>query len=258
MKCQNCSFVFAEDIPTENELIEEYLKYPRKEEMSPTNLVRFEEYLDSFEKYRKTNNILEIGAGVGFFIKLAKERGWNVYATEYDDVAVQRCKDKGATVHQGKLSLENYENDFFDVIFSTEVIEHINNPREEVEIKSKILRTGGAVFITTPNFNSISRRVLGEKWNVIHYPEHLSYYTSKTLSKLFNQFGFQKVWIRSNAISINRIIKSSSHNLNSNIDEEMRTKASNNLFFKFAKYILNSTLILTDSGDSLKGFFIKK
>ncbi len=60
-------------------------------------------------------------------------------------------------MQEGKLNPKNYTDEEFDVITSFEVLEHINNPVEEIKIFHKLLRLGGLVYLTTPNFNSISR-----------------------------------------------------------------------------------------------------
>ena len=91
------------------------------------------------------------------------------------------CSKKGIYMKKGVLNPKDYNSQEFDVITSFEVIEHINNPREELQNFYKILRKGGMVYCTTPNFNSLLRYRLKEKYNVICYPEHLSYYTPKTL-----------------------------------------------------------------------------
>ncbi|MCB0538257.1 MAG: class I SAM-dependent methyltransferase, partial [Bacteroidetes bacterium] len=165
-KCQNCNFTFASKIPTEKELVEHYEGYGRNDYLSPITVKRYNEILDSFEKYRKNNNLIDVGCGIGLFAKVAIERGWNVYGTEFTKEAIEICKSKGIKMHEGKLNPNNYDSNSFDVITSFEVIEHINNPIEEISNFNKILRKGGLVYITTPNFNSISRNLLEENWTV--------------------------------------------------------------------------------------------
>ncbi len=162
-KCGNCGFVFSQKIPLHTELLNEYSKYPRDDLISKITLKRYDDLLNFFQKYRIQNNIIDIGAGNGHFIAKAKEAGWNSYATEFDDRAVELCRQKGVTVHKGKLDLSNYQENYFDVIYSSEVIEHINNPVEEIQNYNKILRKEGLNYITTPNLNSISHKLTGNK-----------------------------------------------------------------------------------------------
>ncbi len=275
-KCQDCSFVFAERIPTLEELIAHYDTYGRNDYLSPITIKRYHEILDFLEPLRKTNNLIDVGCGIGHFLTVAKERGWNVYGTEFTDEAIQICQNKGISMHQGVLNPTNYPSNHFDVVVSFEVLEHINNPQEEVANFNTILREGGAVYLTTPNFNAISRLILKEKWAVIEYPEHLCYYTPKTLSSIFKQFGFSKKWIQTTGINFSRFESSmqkkdqepkinkdeSGKNIpiaNENSkDEQLRKRIEGNLLLKIAKSSVNGVLNTTRTGDSMKGLFIKK
>ena len=102
-KCKYCSFVFSKKQPAYQELIDEYAKYPRSNQISEITLKRYYSLLDKFENYRKKNNIIDIGAGDGFFAGQAKLKNWNSYATEFDDKSVALCKEKGVEVYKGKL-----------------------------------------------------------------------------------------------------------------------------------------------------------
>lgn len=282
VKCQNCDFVFIKRIPTLQELNDYYEHYASAHYLSPITVMRYHELLDEFEKYRKTGKILDVGCGIGLFLNVAKERGWEVYGTEFSADAIRICKEKGITMHGGILDSKNYEDETFDVITSFEVIEHINNPLEETAHIQKIMRKGGLFYCTTPNFNSLMRYYLKADYNVIEYPEHLSYYTSKTLTYLMNKFGFQKQKILTTGISITRFKgsqdskKQKETNTKENTiaepkeetgealvtadsaDEILRNKIENNPLLQLGKTLANGTLNLTNTGLTLKGYYIKK
>jgi ubiquinone/menaquinone biosynthesis C-methylase UbiE len=255
--CSNCSFVFSKKIPTQNEIISVYQNYPRKNVISDITVKRYQEILIDLLKYRKTNNIIDVGAGDGHFAEVAKSNGWNVYATEFDDVSVNLCRQKGVTTNIGVLDASNYEDSMFDLIFSLEVIEHINNPVEEVNKFRKILRKGGGVYVTTPNFKSLSHDFLKANWNIFNYPEHLCYYTPKTIEKLFVNNGFKKVWIKTTGVSVNRFFQSQGKTIEIDNDDILRQKTEKKIVWSFAKSAANKVLNLTKKGDSLKAFFIK-
>ena len=261
-KCKSCSFVFSEKIPSEIELINYYNGYGRNDYLSPITIKRYHELLDKMEVFRKTNRILDVGCGIGYFLEVAIERGWEVYGTEYTDKALEICSKKGINMMQGKLDSANYEQEFFDVITSFEVIEHINNPNQEIQHFQRILRKGGLVYITTPNFNSLLRYRLKEQYNVITYPEHLSYYTPYTLNKLFSLNGLKKKKIETTGISITRL-KTSQNKSNekfvsaNSADEKLRTKFENKRALNYLKNSANLFLTILGCGDSLKGWFVK-
>ncbi len=260
-RCLSCGFVFSVLIPSYTELLEVYAKYSRSNSISPITIDRYNVLLRFFESYRLNNTIIDIGAGDGHFIGLAKQNHWKAYATEFDDDAVKLCQEKEVLVHKGKLDPSHYQSDYFDVIYSSEVIEHINNPIEEVINFHTILREGGLVYVTSPNFNALSRRLLKHKWNIFNYPEHLCYYTPKTLNKLFTDHGFKKIQIQTTGISPARFFKSLNTKTNTSEeisnDEVLREKIEKRLYLQWIKKILNALLNFTKSGDAMKGVFIK-
>ncbi len=263
VKCKGCNFVFSRKIPTQQELIQFYDGYGRNDYLSPLTIKRYHELLDKFEPFRKTNRILDVGCGIGYFLEVAKERGWEVLGTEYTDKAIEICSEKGILMKQGKLNPNDFETESFDILTSFEVLEHINNPIEEISNFHTLLRKGGLVYLTTPNFNSLLRYKLQENYDVITYPEHLCYYSPKTLENLFIQIGFKTFRIQTTGISISRLkakngrpeISVISEN---STDENMRKKIDQNKGLQGIKHLINWGLTQIGIGDSLKGWFIKK
>lgn len=266
VKCKSCSFVFSERIPTMETLIDYYSNnYQRTSYLSPITIKRYNELLDQFEPFRNTGRLLDIGAGYGFFLEIAKERGWEVHGTELTEEAVEHCRGKGITMFQGEFHHLNLDIESYDVIVSIEVIEHINTPIEYVETARKVLRTGGLFYLTTPNFNSILRYRLKEQYNVIEYPNHLCYYTSRTLTKLFTENGFQPMNMKTTGLSLTRLLTSKDKDKDSgefvcetSDDEMLRFKIEKNPALRVLKYSTNGMLNIFSVGDSLKAQFIKK
>ena len=166
-------------------------------------------------------------------------------------------------MHEGILKPGIFEIPEFDVIISSETIEHINNPREEISNIFKLLRKGGLFYVTTPNFDSYLRRLLKAKFNIIEYPEHLCYYTKSTLNRLLSQTGFSRVKLLTTGISVFRYRSSIADNKNKvnnnrDVDEMLRNKMSKSRFLGFIKNSSNYVLSIFRIGMTLKGFYIKK
>lgn len=164
---------------------------------------------------------------------------------------------------KGELQNIDFGDIKFDVIISIEVIEHINNPIEYLNKCNEVLRKGGKFYLTTPNFNSYLRYRLKEEYNIIDYPNHLSYYTRKTLAKLFNENGFRTHKIRTTGISLTRLRtskgKSDQEFVSETSDDEMvRYKIEKNKTLRIGKRIANAVLNMFKIGDTLKGSFIKE
>jgi 2-polyprenyl-3-methyl-5-hydroxy-6-metoxy-1,4-benzoquinol methylase len=264
VKCRECSFVFMRAIPTLAELENHYSTYSYGGEkfLSPVTVKSYNIILDEFEKYRKNNRILDVGCGVGFFLEQAKNRGWDVYGTEYSNKAIEICREKGIDMKEGVLVSGNFDIADFDVITSFEVIEHINNPVDEIKEVKKLLRKGGLFYCTTPNFNSLLRFYLKETYDIINYPEHLSYYTGKTLSSLLQNAGFKKKKILTTGLSLTMLKNSRGKVKEKRIsehssDEKLRNDIEKKWYLGVAKKMVNGMLTVTSSGMALKGYFEK-
>ena len=96
VKCKSCKFVFCEPIPSIEELEVHYKGYGRNDYLSPITIKRYHQILDSFEPYRKTNKLIDVGCGIGYFLEAAKERGWKegiwnrIYRESYTDMFCKR------------------------------------------------------------------------------------------------------------------------------------------------------------------------
>lgn len=262
-ECKNCDLVFCFKIPSEFEKINYYKNYSLSSYISPITIKRYNELLDNLEPFRKTNRIIDVGCGRGYFLKEAKKRGWEVYGTEFQTINLEYLTGENIKIKLGGLKLGDFKPEFFDVVTSFEVLEHINNPVEEIKIFNDILRKGGVLYLTTPNFNSLERLILKSEYNVINYPEHLVYYTKKTLNNLLVSQGFQKLKLKSTGLSITRIKtskKMSSEKIveKNNSDDKLRTLIEKNIIVKTLKTLINWGLNFFSIGNTLKALYIKR
>ena len=261
VKCADCGLVFGKKQPSTTELTAHYTNYPRYTSLSPITEKRYGELLDKFELYRKSNNIIDLGCSNGLFLECAKKRGWIVYGTEYAQESIDYCADRNIKVFKSDKLPPEFFNLQFDVITSFEVIEHINTPNAEMEFIKKILRKGGAFYVTTPNFNSVSRMILKDRWNVIEYPEHLTYYTARTLNDLMQKYGFKKDFLVTTGFSFLRFNQGRgkdevNRTLLNNTDETMRANIEKNFFLRCIKHSINFFLTAFKIGDAMKGLYI--
>ena len=262
VKSKSSGFVFCSKIPTDEEILNHYTNYPIGYGAdSAITIIRINEVLDGFEEFRKTNKMLDVGCGPGLFLIEAKKRGWEVYGTEFTDNQLAYLNDKGINTLKGKLTNDSFEDELFDVIISSEVIEHINNPVEEMKHFYRLLRKGGLVYITTPNFNAIERFLLKGNYEIIEYPEHLCYYTPKTIDLLLTKNGFKKLKITSTGISIAQIKKSLKRKNNENTqnvssDEALREQLEIG-YKRYIKSFINGALNFFGIGNSLKVWYVK-
>jgi 2-polyprenyl-3-methyl-5-hydroxy-6-metoxy-1,4-benzoquinol methylase len=263
--CVDCSFIFSYKIPDPEELFGLYNAYEHygiHTYISPITIKRYDELLKGFEQYKKTSKMLDFGCGPGYFLDRAKLMGWETFGSEYNKKASKICSENGISMLENNQTGLNY-NEQFDVILFSEVIEHLIYPSHYLKLFSDYLRPGGMIYITTPNYNSITRKILKSKWSVLGYPEHLSYFTSSTLKKALNNNNFKIIWTRTHGISLSQIKislkkKRETVSYKNNEDEKIREITERNYLMKFLKNIGNKILTLFKIGDSIKCYAIKK
>jgi SAM-dependent methyltransferase len=282
VKCANCGFIFIKRIASPEELENHYkvYNYSSRKKISPVTIQRYHELLDGFEKYRKHNRILDVGCGTGWFLEVAKERGWEVFGTEFSEAAVSLCQEYGLNVVQGALHEELFEKQSFDVITSFEVIEHIDNPLQDVQIISSLLRKGGLFYCTTPNFNGLLRYIYKADYSIINYPEHLSYYTPKTFDFLMNKHGLVKQKLFTTGISVSRMkrskkqavvakpvklkesvkeeaVEAATYNHKFSEDEKLRLQIESKKHLQLAKQLANAFFKASGTGLTIKAYYEK-
>ena len=263
VKCSVCGFVFMSRIPSLEDLEKHYKTYNYTNKViSPLTINSYNLLLNKFEKYRSNNYLLDVGCGKGWFLLECKKRAWNVYGTEFSKDAVEVCKEKGINMTQGDLNQIKFEGVLFDVIVISEVIEHTSNPVEQFRILYSLLRPGGLLYVTTPNFNCYLRFKYEANYNIIEYPEHLGYFTKKTLDASLVNSGFKKRKLLATGISLSRASYSSgsvkSREEVISQDEKIRKLLVSNKGMIFIKSLANYILSITGLGLTLKAYYVKK
>lgn len=211
IECKKCQFKHIIPIPTENELEEVYEDQYYSDE-KPLYIERMNEdltwwnltYDDRYEFFEKelgkeSRSILDVGSGPGLFLKRGQERKWEVTGIEPSKQAYDySSKSLGMNIHNYFLNHETKNNTgSFDVIHMSEVLEHISNPVNMLEICHEKLNKDGLICIVVPNDYNPLQILLGEacdyeSWWVAP-PHHINYFNFNSLSKLLENTGFDIV-----------------------------------------------------------------
>lgn len=200
-RCPGCGFLFVHPLPESPLTIYSedyfagasgghgYVEYDRdKQVMIPS----FERYLDAIEKaYGKKGKMLDIGAATGFFLDIARKRGWETAGIEPSDHAAGLGRAKGIDVRTGTLDTYEAPEHSFDAVTLWDVIEHVPDPRETLRQVQRLLRPGGIIALNTPDADSLWARTLGMRWHLIVPPEHLHLFGTRSLRRLLTESGFE-------------------------------------------------------------------
>jgi 2-polyprenyl-3-methyl-5-hydroxy-6-metoxy-1,4-benzoquinol methylase len=201
-KCLNSRLLFVSPTPSSENIYDRsyfsgaeggfgYVDYDTdKEPMTPV----FEKYIDLILKYGiSKGKLLDVGAATGFFMNLASKK-FEVYGVEVSDFAAQKGRNNGLNILTGSLETSNYLDNSFDVITMFDVLEHLPNPKTALLEANRILRKGGLLIINTPDSESLWANIMGSRWHLIVPPEHINYFSPKTLSTYTKKIGLKVVF----------------------------------------------------------------
>ena len=203
-RCFSCELIFV--WPTPGNLTEIYILSYFKQEADDKRVNKFgyvdyEEdkkatqktfvtYLDKISQLTKGRKIFDIGTATGYFLDMARERGWSTGGVEISAYAAGIAKNKGHNIFLGDLAELRIEENY-DAITMWDVLEHLSDPAKYLKIINNILNQGGILALNTIDNSSWWARFWGKNWHAILPPEHLFYYSAKSLKILLANNGFK-------------------------------------------------------------------
>jgi SAM-dependent methyltransferase len=208
-QCHNCLTVSTLPMLSSNEMDRYYRSYYTKLSSIETplflrndwkarlfskplaNFLNINPQIKFIERHHKPGRLLEIGCGSGNFLYAMKQRGWNSEGLEMSAEAVSFCREKlGLNVRQGNLEETNFQSATFDVIYLAHVFEHLANPHQSLDRFRNWLSPNGILVLTVPNAHSWIIKLFGRYWHGYDVPRHYFVFSTKSLSVLASQHGF--------------------------------------------------------------------
>ena len=140
---------------------------------------------------RKPGKILDIGCGIGSELLLLRRKGWDIFGTDIDRVAIAALSESfpGHFWITGSQSSEWSEK--FDVVMKNQVLEHLTDPKVLLRSLLGLLKPGGQLVIVTPNAASWARSLFGARWIQYWPPEHVALYGPDQIRRLLRDSGWQ-------------------------------------------------------------------
>jgi len=169
-------------------------------EKDPTTHQRAHLLLSSLRKQLGGNTIsvLDAGCGHGYFSNLLGEKGYRPVGIDISDKAIEKATSLYSGIDFKVCSLENrlpFEDKTFDVVWSTEVIEHIYDVYTYLHEMNRVLKPNGLFIITTPYYGLIKNLAIIAFGFDKHFCNieggHIQFFSAGCLKSLFKRFGFE-------------------------------------------------------------------
>ena len=152
---------------------------------------------------RAGERVLDLGCGAGRFVAALREAGADPVGVELAEAALERARANvpGADLRlveaDGSLPLEHAS---VDLVWCSEVLEHIADTEHALLEVRRVLRPGGRVLITVPFHGRAKAALIALLRFDRHFDptgQHLRFYTRPSLARTLDRAGFEDVDVRS-------------------------------------------------------------
>lgn len=144
----------------------------------------------------ESGKILDIGCGNGEFLDYLKKNGWNCWGIDISDVAVKNTALKIGRDKVRRCDLLNlYFNTKFDYVSFWHALEHSSEPVKYLKKTNTLLKEGGKILGEVPNFDSPLLRIFQDSYSWIMVPDHVIYFSEKSLKKALKIAGFKDILV---------------------------------------------------------------
>lgn len=132
---------------------------------------------------------LNIGVGNGFLEDYVMEEGWRIRSLDPCEAPIKRLREKGLEAEVGCIEALPYEDSTFDVVFCSEILEHLSSEQLGAGLKevSRVLKSGGYLLGTVPYQENLNDNIVvcpgcGQ---IFHRWGHQQQFDQERLSSLF-------------------------------------------------------------------------
>ena len=136
----------------------------------------------------KSLDILDVGCGSGANSAALAAKGHRLHGVDISAAGIEKYCQRGFDGRACDIeSGLDYPDAAFDVVFCSEVIEHMTSPERLVDEMTRVLKPGGLLVLSTPNSAFWLYRVLGllgYTVSELQHPKHFQFFSRRSLLKL--------------------------------------------------------------------------
>ena len=181
-KCKKCNLIFSEYISSNLEAAYINVKDEKYIQQIPFKKKYFNLFFSKIKSFlNKNHKVLEIGSYYGILGNIIKPHVKNYTGLELSKHAAEYSrKNFKLNITNEPLSKFLEKNVLFDVIIMNDVIEHLDNPFNAMNLIEKKLESNGILIFTTFNMDAVVPKIMRSKYHWI-MPMHKFYFSNSTL-----------------------------------------------------------------------------
>jgi SAM-dependent methyltransferase len=141
--------------------------------------------------------LLDVGCGRGDLGAAFTRRGWLVSGVDPSAEACAAAGAQGVDARPGTMESVEFGPASFDAVVMSHSLEHVPDPLADLARIYRVLRPGGFVLISVPNFASWQREKFGSSWFHLDLPRHRTHFTPPSLRRALTSAKFELVSVDS-------------------------------------------------------------
>jgi len=154
MRCHGCGHRYVDPRPTQDEVARAYsipAAYDDWLRASAAREAMWRRRADRVLGGVSAGRLLDVGAGIGTFLAIARDRGWVAEGTEVSTTAIAHARELyGLEIRKGSLE-EAAPPGPYDMISMWHVIEHVPDPVRTIRFCHGMLAEHGRIVLALPN-----------------------------------------------------------------------------------------------------------
>jgi len=215
VKCKKCNFIFVSPVLTDGALYDFYEKEDNwtrvmlSKEERRVNKKMYSLMLSFLEEEIEGNfrNLMDIGSGSGYFLEVARDRGWKIEGIEFNSDMLSLAKKNGLNVQNKSLDEAIKEKKSFDVVTSWYVLEHIKNISKFITDIRNILKKNGLLMLAVPQLDSLANRLYFKDSPTFGGYSHINFFNKDSLNNFITELGFELLAQETQITQLNNIKK---------------------------------------------------
>ena len=184
MYCERCNHMFAREFPEKL-----FLYNTGARSANPAYFSYYSEVLATMRRcgYASGMSLFEIGVGACECLLAAREIGYETFGIDVIERHVEDAKSKFGLDAETVDFLEFESDRKWDVIIMGDVLEHVSDPDMALAKAESLLHDEGAIWISTPTFESAYSCVVGHDDAMRRQQFHLNYFSRESLYTLLER-----------------------------------------------------------------------
>ncbi|NVJ66781.1 MAG: class I SAM-dependent methyltransferase [Gammaproteobacteria bacterium] len=197
-RCLSCELIFDPVVPSQELFDQAYaggftVRNIHRKTLKLMPIIFYTKIKRFFKGIKEPIKFLDIGSNAGYFTESARRLGCESHGIELNAEAVSFAKKKYPQSNYHNTTIQEFANKglTFDIIYCSEVIEHVPDIHGFTEAIRKVSHPNTTLFLTTPDTGHYKVPKDLMSWREVIAVEHLRLFNKKNMAQLLQDHDYR-------------------------------------------------------------------